>query len=234
MYSFVEEESGPLKIFRLPETKMVYSMGVDAATGLGEDYSSIQILTNTIPAEQVAVYRRQLPVNEFTKAVNKLGRFYNEALNVCEINYPGNSVQDALLQFYLYPRNYQAESHLDIEMDVVDSYGYRTSEAGKWLLIHEMQMALENNGIIIHDQVTLSEMNNFVFQGDKKKTGAAAGFNDDTVIALMLAYHGAQLYPIIHIANMAKKKMLRTDPDSQKNWRLFRQKIGTGRERKIL
>lgn len=225
MYTFVAQEDGPVRIFKNPQPGWVYTMGSDAATGLGDDYSCSQVLTNTIPHEQVAVFRQQLPVNEYTKAVNALGRYYNEALNVCEINYPGNSVQDALLQFYLYPRNYQPEEHLDIDPNISDKFGFRTSEASKWLLINEMQVALEEKGIIIHDPVTISEMMNFVYQKEKRKAGGAAGFNDDTVIALMLAFHGAKLYPIIRPRGEAKQKAIKTDADTAKAWRLFREQM---------
>ena len=235
-YTFVEQETGPLRVFALPEPGMTYTMGIDAATGLGDDYSSIQMLTNTIPCEQVAVFRQQIPVNEFTKIVDNTGRFYNEALNVCEINYPGNSVQDALLQFYRYPRNYQPETHLVTNYDITEKFGFRTTEASKWLLINEMQAALEENGIIIHDPVTISEMLNFVYQAAKNKAGAAAGFNDDTVMALMLAYHGAKLYPFIRPRSEEKKREIRTtDADTKRAWRLFRKQIAsTGKQKVIL
>ena len=224
-FVFVEQETGPLKIFRKPEPGMVYTMGVDSATGLGEDYSSVQILTNTIPCEQVAVFRQQCPVNEFGKIVNMMGLYYNEALNVCEINYPGNSIQDVLLQFYKYPRNYQSETHLDEDIDISSKFGFRTTETTKWLLINEMQLALANKEIIIHDITTIDEMRNYVYQSMKRKAGAAAGFNDDTVMALMLAYHGAKLYPVIRPKGEVKKRAESNDADVRKAWRLFREKM---------
>lgn len=234
-YNFVPIEDGPLKIFRHPEPGMIYTMGNDAATGLADDYSCSQILTNTIPHEQVAVFRQQLPVNEYTKIVDRLGRFYNEALNICEINYPGNSVQDALLQYYRYPRNYQPEEHLDVDPGISDKFGFRTTESSKWLLINEMQVALEQKSIIIHDSVTIEEMMNFVFQKDKRKAGGGPGFNDDTVMALMFAYHGAQLYPIIRPKGEERKKAIKVDADTKKSWRLFREQINNpGRREGVL
>ena len=235
MYAFVHQETGPLKVFKEPEIGMIYTMGIDAATGLGEDYSCAQVLTNTIPCEQVAVFRAQWPVYEFTKHVNMLGLFYNEALNVCEINYPGNSVQEALLQQYKYPRNYQSERHLDEQMDITSKYGFRMTETTKWLVINEMQVALSNEEVIIHDATTISEFMNFVYQSSKRKAGAAAGFNDDTVIAMMLAYHGAKLYPFIRRGKPTQIKNETTDVDAKKAWRLFRERLNTtGKQRAIL
>ena len=237
-YSFREHEFEPLKIFRESEPSMIYTMGVDAATGLGDDYSSAQILTNSIPFEQVAVFRAKWPVNQFSKFVNDLGRYYNEALNVCEVNYPGNSVQDALLQYYRYPRNYQSETHLDEDIDISSKFGFRTTEGSKWLLINEMLLALAQGQIIINDIVTLDEFRNFVYQASKRNskrsTGAGAGFSDDTVIALMLAYHGAKLYPIIRPEGEVKKIVESEDPDVRSSWRLFNQQIRNTRKKVIL
>ena len=234
MYTFVEQETGPLKVFSLPEPGMVYTMGIDAATGFGKDYSVAQILTNTLPCEQVAVYRGQVATNVFSEFVNQLGRFYNEALNVCEVNYPGNSVQEALLQYYRYPRNYQAESHLDEDIDVSSKYGFRTTEASKWLLINEMQIALEEGSIIINDLETIAEFNNFVYQHAKNKAGAAAGFNDDRVMALMLSYHGVKLYPFIRERVIQQKQHVSTDVDAKKCWRIFRENLNITDKEEVL
>jgi len=229
-YCFVEQDTAPFRMFKDREPGMTYTYGIDAATGLGDDYSCAQVLTNTIPCEQVCIFRAQLPVNEFSKQCDMLGRYYNEALNVCEVNYPGNSVQEALLQYYKYPRNYQSETHLDEDIDVSSKYGFRTTEASKWLLINETQIALSNREIIINDIATLDEFRNFVYQSSKRKAGAGAGFNDDTVIALMLAYHGVKLYPFIRPKGEVKKAAVSKDADVRKSWRLFRQRMGSSRK----
>ncbi len=235
-YSFIEQDYGQLRIFREPEASCIYTLGVDAATGLGADYSCVQVLTNSIPFEQVAVFRAKWSVNEFSKFVNDIGRYYNEALLVCEVNLPGNSVQDALLQYYRYPRNYQSETHLDEDIDISSKFGFRTTEGSKWLLINEMQMALAQKQIIINDVTTLDEFRNFVYQSSKRNskrsTGAGAGFNDDTVMALMLAYHGAKLYPIIRPHTETKERKESDDPDVRRCWREFREGISNPSSRK--
>ncbi len=232
-YSFREQEGGPLRVFRLPEPGMVYTVGVDASTGLAEDYSAIQILSNTIPYEQVAVFRAKWAVNEVSSYVDKLGRFYNEALLVCEINYPGNSVQDALLQYYKYPRNYQSETHLDEDMDISCKYGFRTTEATKWMLINEMQIALQNKEIKLNDSVTINEFCNFVYQVSHRKAAATEGMNDDCVMAMMLAYHGAKLYPLVR-PPIEKKKKVVVAPEVAQVWSSFRRKLMKPKKRIVV
>ena len=226
-YSFIAQEYGPLKIFREREVNMAYTVGIDASTGLADDYTCVQVVANAIPFEQVATFRERWPINEIAAMVDKIGRYYNEALIVCEINYPGNSVQDMLLEFYRYPRNYQSEIKLDEKSDVTSKYGFRTTENSKWLLIHELLLSMQQDEIIIHDSTTLNEMRNFVYKESSRKSGAASGFNDDTVMALMLAHHGAKLYPF-RIRREPEKKIKAVSPDAKKCWREFRRKLLTG------
>jgi hypothetical protein len=198
-------------------------MGIDASTGLDNDFSAAQIFCNCLPFEQVAILRIKAPVNDFTRMCNLLGRLYNNAFNVCEINYPGNSVQDQLNEFYEYPNSYRPEEHLDIDPNVSDKFGFRTSEASKWLLINEFQLALERRDIILHDPVTISEFYNFVYVGSKRKAGAAEGFCDDTVMSAMLAYHGAKLYPMVRPKPVVRK--VPVSREAQQIWKELKIKM---------
>ncbi len=223
--SFASDENGPLKVFRQPEPDMVYTMGVDASTGLADDYSVIQVVANTIPFYQCAVFRAKWPVNQVSQVTDRIGRWYNDALAVVESNYPGNSVQDALIQIYQYPRNYQREDVLDEDPGISHKYGFRMTETTKWMLIHELQGFLANKEVVINDKETLFELSNYVYLQGKNKAGASPGFNDDTVVALMLALHGAKLFPV--------RRELKTegiigqikDPDVRGDWRRFKERL---------
>lgn len=223
-YKFIPNPDGELRIFEPPKPGMVYTMGIDGATGLSNDFSGIQIVTNSIPFTQVARYRSKSAVHAVAEYANHLGRWYNEALNVCEINYPGNSIQDSLLSYWKYPRNYQPETHLKEDVDISHSYGFRTTEQTKWLLIQQTLLMMESREVKVNDLVTLAEINNFVFQAAKRQAAAAPGFNDDLVMSWMLALHGAKLYPII-APKAVKIEQKTKDPDAIRDWRAFRQKL---------
>lgn len=231
-YDFIEDEYGCLKLFQRPLPGASYTIGIDASTGLGKDNSAIQVLCNILPFEQVAVFRANWPVTNIPDLANKMGHYYNDALIVCEINYPGNSVQDALLQTYQYPRNYQPESHLMDDINISHRFGFLTTEASKWILIQQFQLALQNKDVIIRDSDTIEEMMNFVFQESRRKTGAAEGFNDDLVIAMLLAYNGAKLYPITVPKDKPKPVYVSEDPDVKKSWRLFNEKLMRTRDKR--
>jgi len=202
MLDFREVANGPLEVWHLPESRRKYTIGIDTSTGLSKDWTVMQVLTNTIPHEQVAMFRAKWSVVDSAAFAVQLGLFYNTAMIIVETNYPGNAVQDALIQTYKYPRNYQAEQHLDESPNISSKYGFTTTQASKWLLIREMQEALEKKAIIMNDIVTIDEFGTYVFIEDKSKTGAAQGLNDDCVMAMMLAYHAAMLWP----QNKVRKK----------------------------
>lgn len=232
-YTFFEQETGPLKVFKEPQDGMVYTMGIDGSTGLADDYSAIQIFSNMLPFEQCAVFHAKLPIIQISEYANNLGRWYNNALNICEVNYPGNSIQDALLQYYQYPRNYQPESHLQEELDIATRYGFHTTETTKWILIHEALLMLEANEFRIHDPETLEEMNNFVFQQSRRQAAAAPGFNDDLVMSMMLALHGCKLYPIVVPQEKKQESVVKTtNPDTKRDWATFRKQLMTPNKRK--
>ena len=195
MLKFQPIENGQLTIYKEPEPKEKYTIGIDTSTGLSKDFSVMQVITNRLPFEQVAVYRAKESVIDVAKWADMLGRYYNKAFIVCETNYPGNAVQDALVMTYRYPSNYQAEQHLDESPNVSSKFGFATTQASKWLIIRETLEALKNDEIIFNDEHTLDEFGSYVYIEDKTKTGAAQGLNDDCVMAFMLAIHGALQRP---------------------------------------
>lgn len=199
-YDFVLEASrDPICLYAKPEKDTRYTIGVDAATGFGKDFTSIQVWSNRIPFEQVCWLRSKI-INtvEGSDAMVRMGKYYNDALLVIESRHPGNAYVDNALDVYHYKNVYQREKHLHEETGLDRRYGICTTDADKHLLINTMKRSMENPDgaqVIFHDPLTVEEFMNFVYIEDKRKTGAAQGFNDDTVMAAMLAVHGCSMYP---------------------------------------
>lgn len=192
---FAECPDGPLKVWSKPEPGLEYVIGVDTSTGLSEDYSVASVFTRNIPFEQVAEFRVKWSVVDTAEFVTMLGYWYNTAMVTVETNYPGNAIQDALVQQYRYPNNYQMERHIDQNAAISTKFGFQTTQASKWMLIRELQSALKEKSVIIKSEESLDELGNFIYVEDQTRTGAASGFNDDTVIANMLAIHTCLIYP---------------------------------------
>ena len=193
--NFSPVTDGPLWLLDEPIEGTEYTIGIDTSTGVSTDYTVMCVLSNRVPFKQVACFRAKWSVVDSAKFADLLGRYYNNALIVCETNYPGNAVQDALVMTYQYPNNFRMEEHLDEDPNISSKYGFQTTQASKWLLIREFQKALQDNDIILTHEQTIEELGTYIYIEDRSKTGASPGLNDDCVMGCMLAFHGALFYP---------------------------------------
>lgn len=221
-------------VFKQPESDTKYTMGVDAATGVGNDFTSIQVWSNRIPFEQVAWYRsKSCSTVEGSELMIQIARWYNNALIVPESRYPGNAYIDNAIQVYTYPNLYQAEEHLDEDPNISSKFGIATTENWKNLLVNEAKRLIdhtENNvnkpQVIFHDPVTIEQFCTFVYQEDKSKMGAEIGSVDDDVMACMLAWHGCLLHP--QAPRTIQKKTIQDENRAQMEYLMGR--IGSGRQ----
>lgn len=186
-------------IYHHPEPDTKYTLGIDAATGFGADYTSLQVFSNRIPFEQVAWLRnKRITTVVGSKVADNLARYYNNAFIVPETRHPGNAYVDNLIEVYGYGNIFRRKQVLDEDPTVSSKYGICTTDADKALLWTQTKALMENlDGpqIIPHDAIFLNECCNYVYIHDKRKTGAGEGFFDDTVMAAMLALHGCSLRP---------------------------------------
>ena len=188
-----------VSIYEHPENDTKYTIGVDAATGFGADYTSMQVWSNRIPFEQVAWFRNKRTTTVLgSEVMIALARYYNKAFIVPETRHPGNAYVDNAIEVYGYGNIFRKKQVLDEDPTISTKYGICTTEADKHLLINQAKALLESPDgpqLIFHDGITLYEFCNFVYIEDKRKTGAGSGFFDDTVMAAMLALHGCSLFP---------------------------------------
>ncbi len=187
-----------ITVYKHPEAGDWYTIGLDAATGFGDDYTSIQVWSNRLPFEQVAwVRNKRLTTYRGSEVLHALARYYNEAFIVPETRHPGNAYVDNLIEKFAYGKIYQKLQTLDESPNQSSKYGITTTDADKALLINNAKQLTESDEVkvIFHDEVTLLEFCNYIYIGDKRKTGAIEGANDDTVMAAMLALHGCATRP---------------------------------------
>lgn len=187
-------------IWQPPEEDTRYTLGLDAATGFGSDYTSIQVWSNRLPFEQVAWLRnRRTTTVVGSEVMVSLARYYNNAYIVPETRFPGNAYVDNAIEKYGYGNIYQKRQSLDENPSESSKYGICTTETDKHILINsfkELTEGIDGYDIRPHDEITIYEFCNFVYIDDKRKTGAGRGFNDDTVMAALLALcYGCSMRP---------------------------------------
>jgi hypothetical protein len=191
---FIRDESGPLEIFRYPSNDRefaYYAIGADgkkavqSVTGSYGDYACAQVV-NRKTWEQVARWRGRLDQNAFGEELIKLGRFYNDALVAPETGIGGPGIA-AHLVARNYPNIYRHKMSGRVPGFTDNQYGWITNTRTKTEAIGNLQSALFDQSIMLHDAITYEEMKNYVaLPTGFGNADGKQGF-DDTVMAMAIA-----------------------------------------------
>lgn len=214
----------PVCIHKHPEKDTKYSLGVDAATGFGDDFTSLSVYSNRIPFEEVAWFRsKHVNTVDGSKIMVELGRYFNDATLVIEIKFPGNAYCDNAIEVYNYPKIYQSETHNTEDYLIKKRYGIATTEEWKHLLVNKTKDLLElheHPQVIFNDLVGIDEIMQYAFLTDSEKMGAQIGANDDTVVSKMLALWHCCLFP--QQPKTLKQRVILTEDQAHKQYLLDR------------
>lgn len=176
-----------------PVLGCTYLMGIDVASGSsGGDYSAAMVIDVTSPHEYkpVAWIYKKCPVHQFAKEANALGRRYNKALAVIEVNNAGISVQE---DFYLdqYPRLYRRFQYDKMAERYVEKLGFWTDASKRNLILNRLRKLISLDTLKDLPPVLTNEMSSFVYD-DKGKPDHSAGCHSDMIFATALALEGLE------------------------------------------
>lgn len=185
-------EDSPLKIWDLPTDIDEFVIGADVAEGISVtsgsktgDYSVAEVMRKS-DMKTVARWRGHVDPDMFAHILDKLGRFYNNALMGVEINNHGLAVVQRLRDLF-YTNLYRRERGIDERFEVTTSkLGWKTDMKTKPLMIDALGEAIRDNLLIDYDQVFVSEAMTYVVD-DNGRTNADTGAYDDAVIAKAIA-----------------------------------------------
>lgn len=191
-----------LKIYEKPIPDEMYIMGVDAATGVGADFSVIQVLRVIDPEhmEQVAVYRyNRIPLHDFAQVCISVSQLYNNAQMLVENNLGGEELCNAI--WYDYEYEYL------INFDNV-KLGIRATPKTKVAGVLNMKRYLENGWLTICDKETIDELSRFVERGRNKFEAGSSRQHDDLVMGLVWACY--------YVFSDEYKELFESDDDGPK------------------
>lgn len=196
--SFIPIQGGHFKMYKPPMRGHRYVIASDSSDGLPSgDPASAQVLDRTT-WEQVGILHGAIPPDQFGDSLFALGSFYNWAFIIPELNNQG-LVTTLRLRDLSYPRLATHERMVVLDpssgkTETTEELGWRTTEKNKPVIISDLQAALREMLIVLHDKMTLKEIKHFSILKDGKY-GGAGGFHDDRVMSLMLAIHHAKKIP---------------------------------------
>lgn len=178
--------------YERPEKDRQYVVTADVARGKGLDYSTFSVFDITeMPYKQVAVFRDNLigPI-DFASVLYRIGKTYNEAGVLIEINDIGGQVADVLLMDYdyenlLYTQNSgRSGKVLSGGFGKNVDNGVRTTKTVKATGCSMLKMLVEQQQLLIRDFETIQEISRFSRKGNSYE--AESGFHDDLVMNLVL------------------------------------------------
>ena len=184
-----ETDVSPFTIFKEPMYGHQYRIAIDPITAQSAETDNfVMQVMDLRNHEQVAVFRdRGLQDEDYADWAVSIGTIYNKAQLCPEINVANGFIVAVNAHRY-YRWFYQNKKN---QADRIP--GIRTTVSSKEFMIGCLDTLLSRENIIIHDEYTLEEFNNFVRHVKTRPDGtsyirfaAKAGHHDDDIASLWI------------------------------------------------
>lgn len=201
--AFVSDAQGFLKIYQEAQPEERYVIGADTCeSAVTHDEACAQVLKRSTWT-QVAHLHGHMNPEDFAERLFSLGLYYNRALLCPERNGPGLVTVTYLANRH-YPNLCRQKKAVVSDAGVwseTEEYGFHTNVKTKPLVIDQLQNALRTLLIVIHDALTLEELETYVVKHVSKEghaeLGAEEGMRDDCVMALAIGLHYCHSLPAL-------------------------------------
>ena len=169
-----------------------YVMTVDAARGVGADYSAFIVIDVTsIPYKVVAKYKNnEIKPMLFPNIIDTTARHYNKASTLVEVNDIGGQVAD-ILQFDLEYDNLlmcamkgRAGQIVGTGFSTNAQLGVKMTRAVKKYGCANLKALIEDDKLLVPDYDIISELTTFISRNDS--FGAEEGCNDDLAMCMVI------------------------------------------------
>ena len=181
-----------LKQYMTPVEGNSYALIADVSRGKGLDYSTFSVIDVTkMPYQQVCIFRDNfIGPADFASIIHRVGKMYNEAHTLIEINDIGGQVADILFLDFGYESILFTENGGRSSKRISGGFGknvdrgIRTTKTVKSIGCSILKMLIEQNQLIINDFETIQELARFSKRGSSYE--AESGSHDDMVMTLVL------------------------------------------------
>ena len=190
------------KIYEEAKSSHEYVMMVDVGRGIGQDYSTFNIIDISVkPFKQVATFRNNtISPLLFPNIIYKMATLYNQCLVVVESNDHGVVVCNGL-HYDLEYENLFFESAVKS-----DKLGVNMTRKVKRIGCSTFKELLENNKLEIVDEDTIHEITCFEARGNSFE--ASSGNHDDLVMNFIMFGYFAGTNYFNELTNISLKDLL--------------------------
>lgn len=180
-----------LTLHEEPQRGHRYVITVDTSRGKGLDYSAFTVIDVTsIPYKLVCKYKdNNISPIVYPSIVAKIGRYYNEAYVLVEINDNGQQISDSMFDDFEY-ENILSTVEKDKKITLSwasggkSTRGIRTTKSVKRLGCSLLKNVVESFKLVIEDYDVITELSTFINKGTSYE--ADDGAHDDLVMCLVL------------------------------------------------
>lgn len=189
-YSRPLRVQGGVKVYEEPIKNHVYSITVDVSEGLGLDSSAFVVVDcSSVPYKVVATFKdANISQLLFPTLIHNVGRFYNDAAVLVEINV-GSQVVNILHQDLEYENvimtRISGKKGTTVGNDAGQSrLGIKTTKITKRIGCANIKSIIEDSKIILNDYDIINELSTYIVDGTTYN--AEDGYHDDLVMCLVL------------------------------------------------
>ena len=162
-----------------PRKNHQYVMIADFGEGVGLDYNTVQVMdiTGGIPWREVAVFEdNTVAPSEMPYILERIGKFYNEALIIGETNNLGIGILDDLNYDLEYPNLFYGDN---------ESFGIKMTKHSKRSGNMRLKQNIEDGMLTVSDGGTISQFSTYVKVRDSYQAEEDTD-HDDLVTPLVL------------------------------------------------
>ena len=193
VYQAPEKRSAGLDVYVDPVKGHEYAITVDVARGVAKDYSAFVVIDITeFPHSVVAKYRNnEIKPMLFPSIIEEVGRSYNNAFVLCEVNDVGDQVA-SILNFDMEYENLLMCSMRGRAGQVVGQgfsgkktqLGVKMSKTVKKVGALNLKTLIEEDKLLSCDYEIMSELTTFIQKNNSFE--AEDGCNDDLAMCLVI------------------------------------------------
>ena len=193
VYQEPEKRSGGLDVYVDPQKEHDYVITVDVARGVGKDFSAFVVVDITeFPHSIVAKYRNNdIKPMLFPSIIEEVGKSYNDAFILCEVNDIGDQVA-SILNYDLEYKNLLMTSMRGRAGQVIGQgfsgkktqLGVKMSKTVKKVGALNLKTLIEESKLLFTDYEIMSELTTFIHKSNSFE--AEEGCNDDLAMCLVI------------------------------------------------
>lgn len=210
----VESDYGNVYVYQKPREGARYGIGVDVATGTGND-STVAVVKEftTAGTEEVARFRSNLTsIPAAAELIYLLGQHYNGAYYMIEVNGVGIAVKQILERQYNY---YRMPLMTDFNnQQFKTTFGFTNTQNTRDALLSTAKANIQSHKSIIRNARAICEWKAFQYIPKKHRYDHLDEWNDDCIFADALAERLTEYFtPPEREKNKGKDKPLTIDQD---------------------